>query len=150
MAALHKFKTEARCHLLLLSVGACASGLTLTHANHCILLDLQAHEGKELQLINRVWRIGQERPVTIKRLVAAGTIEERMLHLRKRSQGLMADDDADTLAAASLKDDSALTSDAAKKAKGKAAAAQAGVHTEREDDLRYLYGIGAEDVADID
>ena len=61
---------------------------------HCLLLELQGHEGRELQLINRVWRIGQTKPVRVKRVVAAGTIEERMLHLRKRSRGLMAVDDA--------------------------------------------------------
>ena len=93
MASLERFKTSAACHVLLLSVGACASGLTLTHANHCILFELQGHEGKELQLINRVWRIGQTRPVSVKRFVAAGTVEERMLHLRKRSRGLMATDE---------------------------------------------------------
>ena len=41
MVALNRFRTSALCHVLLLSVGACASGLTLTHANHCILLELQ-------------------------------------------------------------------------------------------------------------
>ena len=51
MSALAKFKESPACYVLLLAVGACASGLTLTHANHCILLDLQAHEGKELQLV---------------------------------------------------------------------------------------------------
>jgi hypothetical protein len=148
MQALSKFKTGAGCYLLLLAVGACASGLTLTHANHCILLDLQAYEGKELQLINRVWRIGQEKPVTIKRLVAAGTIEERMLHLRKRSRGLMACEDADTMTSANLNDEPAATGPGASKGKASASAAASAAHaqTEREEDLRYLYGVGTETV----
>ena len=55
--------------MALLSITACSEGLTLTAANHCLLLDLQSHEGRELQLVNRVWRIGQTKPVMIYRLV---------------------------------------------------------------------------------
>jgi SNF2 family DNA or RNA helicase len=89
-------------------VQACASGLTLTAANHCLLLDLQSHEGRELQLVNRVWRIGQTKPVSVKRLVAAGTVEERMLHLRKRSKGLMASEsDADQIAVSRVEEPAA-------------------------------------------
>ena len=99
METLRRFNENPACCALLLSVQACASGLTLTAANHCLLLDLQSHEGRELQLVNRVWRIGQTKPVSVKRFVAAGTVEERMLHLRKRSKGLMASEsDADRMA----------------------------------------------------
>ena len=132
MRALDKFKQQSGCHVLLLAVGACASGLTLTHANHCILLELQAHEGKELQLINRVWRIGQTRPVTIKRFVAAGTIEERMLALRKRSRGLMAQDDVGAMTVSRVDDGAA-------EDKSKPPPVM-----ERDDDLRYLYGPAGE------
>lgn len=143
MEALSTFKERAACHVLLLSVGACASGLTLTVANHCLLVDLQAHEGKELQLVNRVWRIGQTKPVDIKRFVLQQTIEERMLHLRKRSRGLMASDDADTMAVSSVEEDLADPGGNAK-AKGSAAAAAASeMQAERDEDLRYLYGVGA-------
>ena len=69
----------------------------LTVADHCFLIELQGNGGQELQLINRVCRIGQSRPVTAKKFVAADTIEERMLvitplelPLRKRSRGLLA------------------------------------------------------------
>ena len=121
--------------MLLLSVGACASGLTLTHANHCILLDLQSHEGKELQLVNRVWRIGQQKEVTIKRFVAQGTIEERMLHLRKRTRGLLAtEDEVETMAVSSVEADESSNKG------GKEKSAAAGEQAVRESDLRYLYG----------
>ena len=124
MQALRRFHENAGCYTLLLSVGACASGLTLTVANHCLLLDLQSHEGRELQLINRIWRIGQTRPVSVKRMVAAGTIEERMLHLRKRSKGLMAtESDADTMAVSRV--DEGVESSTAEQ-------------SERTEELRYL------------
>ena len=82
--ALKKFGDELGCFVLLLPVRACASGLTLTVADHCLLIELQGNQGQELQLINRVYRIGQARPVTVKKFVAEGTIEERMLELRAR------------------------------------------------------------------
>lgn len=146
MEALRIFNERPACHVLLLAVGACASGLTLTVANHCLLLDLQAHEGKELQLINRVWRIGQPKPVTIKRLVASGTVEERMLHLRKRSKGLMASDDADTMAVGGLDAGDAPATSGGSKGKGKvgrpsqAASVAAEAAEARAEDLRYLLG----------
>ena len=56
-----------------------------------------------VQLVNRVWRIGQTKEVTIKRFVAQGTIEERMLHLRKRTRGLLAtEDEVETMAVSSV------------------------------------------------
>ena len=92
----------------------------------------RGHGGKEMQLINRVYRIGQERSVSIKRFVAEGTIEERMLHLRKRSTGLLASvDDADTMAVSQVTDEQSQPA--------KAAAAEQKT-TERDEDLRYLYG----------
>lgn len=141
MDALAAFKERPACHVLLLSVGACASGLTLTHANHCFLLELQSHGGKEMQLINRVYRIGQDKKVMIKRFVAAGTVEERMLHLRKRSRGLLAhiDDAADTMAVSHVTDES-LPSTSGGKAKASSASVAAEQQTERDEDLRYLYG----------
>ena len=80
--ALRRFRDEKEVAALLLPVRACAAGLTLTTADHVLLIDLQGHEAMELQLINRVHRIGQDKPVKVLRYIAEGTIEERMLHLR--------------------------------------------------------------------
>ena len=126
MEVLKRFNDSPACCALLLSVQACASGLTLTAANHCLLLDLQSHEGRELQLVNRVWRIGQTKPVSVKRLVAAGTVEERMLHLRKRSKGLMASEsDADKMAVSRVEEP--------------AGGGGAPEQSERTEELRYLF-----------
>ena len=92
-------------------------------------------EGKELQLVNRVWRIGQTKEVTIKRFVAQGTIEERMLHLRKRTRGLLAtEDEVETMAVSSVEADESSNKG------GKEKSAAAGEQAVRESDLRYLYG----------
>jgi len=72
------------------------------------------------------------RPVSIKRLITAATIEERMLHLRKRTKGLLAavdDADAGTMAISEIS-----TGD------GDKATAATESAVERVEDLRYLYG----------
>mmetsp|Transcript_14048 Transcript_14048/g.45326 ORF Transcript_14048/g.45326 Transcript_14048/m.45326 type:complete len:515 (-) Transcript_14048:100-1644(-) len=141
--ALDRFGTQAACFLLLLPVRACASGLTLTVADHCFLIELQGNGGQELQLINRVYRIGQSRPVTVKKFVAADTIEERMLELRKRSRGLLAAREqpaaAETAAEADAAAVSALPS-GEEAGKGAHKSANAEAQTERFEDLRFLYG----------
>ena len=89
------FHAEAGCFVLLLTVGACASGLNLTVADHCFLVEPQTNASKELQLINRIYRIGQTRPVTVKKFFCAATVEERLLAVRKRrNSGLLAEAEA--------------------------------------------------------
>lgn len=61
------------------STDAGATGLNLQTASLIINLDLPWNPAVLEQRISRVYRIGQERPVQIINMVAAGTIEERML-----------------------------------------------------------------------
>ena len=141
--ALDRFGTQAACFLLLLPVRACASGLTLTVADHCFLIELQGNGGQELQLINRVYRIGQSRPVTVKKFVAADTIEERMLELRKRSRGLLAAREQPAAAETAAEADAAAVpalSSGEEAGKGAHKSANAEAQTERFEDLRFLYG----------
>ena len=146
--ALRRFRDEKEVAALLLPVRACAAGLTLTTADHVLLIDLQGHEAMELQLINRVHRIGQDKPVKVLRYIAEGTIEERMLHLRGTGQGLIgaaaradAEDEGDSLTfrpAVDVDDDAPA---AGGKAKAAPAAVAARATAERHGDLRYLYGL---------
>ncbi|MFP8874865.1 MAG: DEAD/DEAH box helicase, partial [Myxococcota bacterium] len=68
--------------VMLLSLKAGGSGLTLTAADHVFLLDPWWNPAVEDQAADRAHRIGQDRPVLIHRLVAAGTVEERILELQ--------------------------------------------------------------------
>ena len=82
--------------------------------------------------------------MTVTRLVAAGTVEERMLHLRARSRGLLATEDADSMTVARVGDAEAGPPSATKgSAKGKAPAKAPATEpaSERSDELRYLYGV---------
>ena len=74
--------------LLLASLQAGGTGLTLTAADHVFLLDPWWNPAVEDQAADRAHRIGQTRPVEIHRLVAADTVEERVLSLQQRKRAL--------------------------------------------------------------
>lgn len=72
--------------LFLISLKAGGLGLNLTAADYVIHLDPWWNPAVEDQASDRAHRIGQSRPVTIYRLVAENTIEEKIirLHVTKR------------------------------------------------------------------
>lgn len=67
--------------LFLISLKAGGTGLNLTAADYVIHMDPWWNPAIENQASDRAYRIGQERPVTIYRLIAAGTVEEKILKL---------------------------------------------------------------------
>jgi SNF2 family DNA or RNA helicase len=80
--------------LFLISLKAGGTGLNLTAADHVIHLDPWWNPAVEDQATDRAHRIGQDKPVTVSRLVSQGTIEEAIvqLHAEKRelAQSLLA------------------------------------------------------------
>jgi hypothetical protein len=74
--------------LFLISLRAGGAGLNLTAADYVIHMDPWWNPAVEDQASDRAHRIGQERPVTIYRLVAKGTIEERILKLHATKRDL--------------------------------------------------------------
>jgi superfamily II DNA or RNA helicase len=72
--------------LFLISLKAGGTGLNLTAADYVIHMDPWWNPAVEDQASDRAHRMGQTRPVTIYRLVAKGTIEEKIvdLHAHKR------------------------------------------------------------------
>ena len=75
--------------VMLVSLKAGGSGLNLTAADHVFLCDLWWNPAVEDQAADRAHRIGQVRPVTIYRLVATATVEERILALQEQKRGLI-------------------------------------------------------------
>jgi SNF2 family DNA or RNA helicase len=73
--------------LFLISLKAGGFGLNLTAADYVIHLDPWWNPAVEAQATDRAHRIGQERPVTVYRLITEATIEQRIveLHAEKRS-----------------------------------------------------------------
>lgn len=74
--------------LMLISLKAGGVGLNLTAADHVYLLDPWWNPAVEEQAADRAHRIGQDRPVLVHRLVAADSVEERMLELQDRKRSL--------------------------------------------------------------
>ena len=74
--------------VFLLSLKAGGLGLTLTEADTVILYDPWWNPAVERQAMDRTHRIGQDKPVFVHRLVAAGTVEERILDMQARKQAL--------------------------------------------------------------
>ncbi|SBS75090.1 DEAD/DEAH box helicase [uncultured Microbacterium sp.] len=74
--------------VFLISLKAGGFGLTLTEADYVFLLDPWWNPAAEAQAIDRTHRIGQHRPVNVYRLIADGTIEEKVLALQERKSRL--------------------------------------------------------------
>lgn len=54
-------------------------GVNLIGADRVIIFDPDWNPATDLQARERAWRIGQANPVTIYRLLTAGTIEEKVI-----------------------------------------------------------------------
>ena len=66
-------------HIFLLSTRAGGLGINLASADTVIFFDSDWNPQMDLQAQDRAHRIGQTKPVIVYRLVAAGTVEEKML-----------------------------------------------------------------------
>ena len=77
--------------VMLLSLKAGGLGLTLTAADHVYILDPWWNPAVEDQAADRAYRIGQENPVIVHRLVAQNTVEERVLELQRRKRQVVED-----------------------------------------------------------
>jgi len=75
----------------LISLKAGGMGLNLTAANYVILLDPWWNPAVENQAADRAHRIGQRLPVTVYRLIAQDTIEEKVVNLHAQKTALAED-----------------------------------------------------------
>jgi len=81
--------------VFLISLKAGGYGLNLTAADTVIHFDPWWNPAAEAQATDRAHRIGQTRPVTIYRLIARGTVEEKVVSLQNKKRRLaVAIDDA--------------------------------------------------------
>ncbi|MFW0791558.1 DEAD/DEAH box helicase [Gordonia sp. CPCC 205333] len=85
--------------LLIASLKAAGTGLTLTRAADVVHFDRWWNPAVQAQASDRVHRIGQTRTVTITTLTTAGTIEEHIAAMHERKSALALDSDASALTA---------------------------------------------------
>ncbi|MFN7150202.1 MAG: DEAD/DEAH box helicase, partial [Microthrixaceae bacterium] len=74
--------------VFVVSLKAGGTGLNLTRATHVIHYDRWWNPAVENQASDRVWRIGQDRPVQIHRLISDGTVEDRIAAVLAQKQAL--------------------------------------------------------------
>ncbi|MEE6282066.1 DEAD/DEAH box helicase [Georgenia sp. MJ170] len=84
---INEFKT-GEAPVFLISLKAGGFGLNLTEADYVFMLDPWWNPAVEAQAVDRTHRIGQDRKVMVYRLVAEGTIEEKVMALKERKQNL--------------------------------------------------------------
>ncbi len=75
--------------IFLISLKAGGTGLTLTAADTVIHYDPWWNPAVEAQATDRAHRIGQDKTVFVYKLIAAGTVEERMVELQERKRVLV-------------------------------------------------------------
>ncbi|MEJ8543943.1 SNF2 helicase associated domain-containing protein [Brevibacillus borstelensis] len=80
---------EGERDLFLISLKAGGTGLNLTGADTVILYDLWWNPAVEEQASGRAHRIGQKKVVQVIRLVAQGTVEEKMYALQQKKKHLI-------------------------------------------------------------
>jgi SNF2 family DNA or RNA helicase len=85
-----RFQEDPTVPVFLISLKAGGSGLNLTAADTVIHFDPWWNPAVEDQATDRAHRIGQDKVVSVYRLVAAGTIEEKILQLKQKKKDLVA------------------------------------------------------------
>lgn len=83
-----RFQSDPACKLFLISLKAGGVGLNLTAADYVFLLDPWWNPAVEAQAVDRAHRIGQQRTVFAYRLIARGTVEEKVLELQQSKRNL--------------------------------------------------------------
>ena len=85
------FHSDPNAAVFLLSLRAAGTGLNLTTANSVVLYDPWWNPAVEAQAIDRSHRIGQTRTVSAYRLIAPGTVEEKIWDLQQSKAQTIAD-----------------------------------------------------------
>jgi len=82
------FNQNSGKRVFLISLKAGGTGLNLTSADNVIIFDPWWNPSVENQAIDRAHRIGQKNSVNVYRLIAVGTIEEKIVKLQERKKFL--------------------------------------------------------------
>ncbi len=81
---------SGKLQIFLISLKAGGVGLNLTKADTVIHYDPWWNPAAENQATDRAYRIGQEKPVFVYKMIARGTVEEKIQHLQQEKSDLAA------------------------------------------------------------
>lgn len=79
-----EFKRCSSKNVFLISLKAGGVGLNLTEADYCFILDPWWNPAVESQAIDRIHRIGQNKPVFAYKVIMKDTVEEKILQLQNK------------------------------------------------------------------
>lgn len=85
--AIERFKS-GEVNVFLISLKAGGVGLNLTEADTVIIYDPWWNPAAEIQAADRAYRIGQDKPVFVYKLVTENTVEEKILAMQERKRRL--------------------------------------------------------------
>ncbi len=74
--------------VMVMTVKAGGTGLTLTQASHVVLFDRPWNPAKESQAVDRAHRLGQQRQVTVHQIITENTLEDRVDELLRHKRAL--------------------------------------------------------------
>ena len=83
-AVIKAFNTQPQITVFLISLKAGGVALNLTAASCVFLMDPWWNPAVEAQAMDRIHRLGQHRPVLIKRIIVENSIEERIVQLQDK------------------------------------------------------------------
>ncbi|MBD1584674.1 DEAD/DEAH box helicase [Pseudoalteromonas sp. S16_S37] len=81
--------TDGQCNVFLISLKAGGTGLNLTQADTVIHFDPWWNPAVENQATDRAYRIGQDKPVFVYKLIMANSIEQKVFNMQKQKQALV-------------------------------------------------------------
>lgn len=84
-----QFNEDENISVFLVSLKAGGTGLNLVGADTVIHYDMWWNPAVENQATDRVHRMGQKQSVSVFKLVTMGTIEEKIIEMQKRKQGIV-------------------------------------------------------------
>lgn len=84
-----KFREDDKIPVLLMSLKAGGYGLNLQEADTVIHVDPWWNPAVEAQATDRVYRLGQTKPVQVYKLITRNTVEEKILSLQKKKSHVM-------------------------------------------------------------
>ena len=89
MAQVDRFQEDESVPVFLISLKAGGTGLNLTAADVVVHFDPWWNPAAEAQASDRAHRIGQEKQVTVYKLITSGTVEEKVLDLQQSKRTLL-------------------------------------------------------------
>ncbi|TVY81741.1 putative ATP-dependent helicase [Lachnellula suecica] len=84
--AIVRFTDNPNCKIMLISLKAGNAGLNLVAASRVIILDPFWNPFIEFQAVDRAYRIGQQNPVQVHRILIEQTVEDRIIELQERKK----------------------------------------------------------------